>query len=182
MALDKIDIRRIVTGHVASMRNFATDKLSVSDLALFFGMPLVAAAVAVYLGWGFYVDALNALLAAFAIFAGLLLNLLLLIYTFSTNASYPTTLAKTRSRFVKELHDNIAFAVLVSVLIVMAAFVGVAELKMKDPQNPGHTGSLLSFVLVFLTANFVLTLLMILKRIHVLLSNEIDKPSMRKVS
>ena len=81
---------------------------------------------------------------------------------------------------MKELHDNIAFSVLVSISIVIATLVGVAQLKMKDPQNPVHTGPILTFILIYLTANFVLTLLMILKRIHILLSIEIEQPAMRK--
>jgi len=180
--VNKINIAKIVTSHLDTLRDYSSGKISWVDVSFFFGLPFLLSIMGWRLGWGLYVDALNALLAAFAIFAGLLLNLLILIYTFSTNASYPTNLAKMKTRFVKELHNNIAFSVLLSILIVMAALVGVAQLKMRNPQDPGHTGSTLTFIIVYLTTNFVLTLLMILKRIHVLLSTEIDQPIMRKAS
>jgi hypothetical protein len=180
--MNKINLIRIVVSHFETLRDYSTGKRSWVDVIFFFGLPLLAALTGWYYGWGLYVDALNALLAAFAIFAGLLLNLLILIYTFSTGSVYPNALARTKTRFVRELHDNIAFSVLVSILIVIAALVGVAHLKMQDPQNPVHTGPLLTFIVIYLTANFVLTLLMILKRIHILLSTEIEQPSMRKAS
>jgi hypothetical protein len=181
--MNKINLFRIVVGHFDTLRDYSTGKRSWGDVALFFGLPLVVAFSGWFYGWGLYVDALNALIAAFAIFAGLLLNLLLLIYTFSTSSTFPNALAKTKTRFVKELHDNIAFSVLTSILIVIAAMVGVAQLRMKDPLNQLHTGPILTFVVIYLTANFVLTLLMILKRIHVLLSTEIEQPSsFRKAS
>jgi hypothetical protein len=180
--MNKINVFRIIKCHFETLRDHSTGKLSWADVAFFFLLPLAAALIGWHYGWGLYVDALNALIGAFTIFAGLLLNLLILIYTFSAATSHSNVLARTKTRFVKELHDNIAFSVLVSISIVIATLVGVAQLKMKDPQNPVHTGPILTFILIYLTANFVLTLLMILKRIHILLSIEIEQPSMRKAS
>jgi hypothetical protein len=168
--------------HVDSLRDFRTGKRSWTDFAFFFGIPALAVLAAGYYHWGLYVDSLNALIAAFAIFAGLLLNLLILIYTFSTGSEYPTALAKVKTRFVRELHDNIAFSVLISSLIVISALIGVAQLKMEDPQNSVHTGPIMTSVMIYLTTNFVLTLLMILKRIYILINTEIERPSMRKAS
>jgi hypothetical protein len=180
--MNKINVIRIVLAHFDTLRDYSSGKQSWGDVVFFFGLPLLAAFIGRYYGWGLYVESLNALIAAFAIFAGLLLNLLILIYTFSTASAYPNALTKIKTTFVRELHDNIAFSVLVSSLIVIAALVGVAQLKMKDPQNLAHTGPILTFVLIYLTGNFVLTLLMILKRIYVLLNTEIERPSMRKAS
>jgi hypothetical protein len=72
--------------------------------------------------------------------------------------------------------------VLVSISIVVVSLVAIAGLKMRDPSGPSHTGPVMTFVLVFLVSNFVLTLLMILKRIFVMLSRELDKPALRKAS
>ena len=180
--MSKINILRIISAHFDSLRDASTGKHSISDVILFFGAPLLAAAMGWYLGWGLYVDALNAVLAAFAIFAGLLLNLLLLIYTFSTDANHPVALAKLRLAFVRELHNNIAFAILVSIGIVVVAMVAIGDLKMVAPEQPAHTGRVITAILLYLIVNFVLTLLMILKRIHVMMGQELDKPKIRKVS
>ncbi len=107
--MTKINVARIVKGHLDSLRDFSTGKISRSDIVLFFGLPLITVAVGLWQHWRLYVDALNALLAAFAIFAGLLLNLLILIYTFSSESNHPTALAKTRGAVLRELHNNIAF-------------------------------------------------------------------------
>jgi len=181
-AMNKINVIRIIVGHLDTLRDSSTGKRSWVDLAFFFGLPLLAALIGWFYGWGLYVDTLNALIAAFAIFSVLLLNLLILIFAFSPGAAHPNALAKTRTGFVRELHDNIAFSVLISILIVIAALVGVAQLKMKDPQNAVHTGPVLTFIVIYLTAHFVLTLLMILKRIHILLGTEIEQPSIRRAS
>lgn len=109
----KIDIRRIVIAQVRTLRDNSTQAYSAPDLALFFGLPVVLGIAGAYYGWKFDGDVLNALLAAFSIFAGLLLNLLILIYTLSSQTEQPAALAKTRMALIKELHDNIAYSILV---------------------------------------------------------------------
>lgn len=181
--MDKINISRIIVGHVLTMRNAQTGRLNRSDLVLFFGGPLLASMFGWYLNWRLYVDSLNALLAAFSIFAALLLNLLILIYTFSSDAAHPSALAPLRKKFIQELHHNISFSIAAAVAIVVTALVGVAQLKMSESgKTPPFTGPVLTAILVYLTTNFVLTILMILKRIHAMLSSEIEKPAARKAS
>ncbi len=181
--MDKINVYRIVLGHLDSMRDASTGAISRENLAVFFALPVVLSLLGWYMEWRLYVDSLNALLAAFSIFAGLLLNLLILIYTFSSEASHPSALARVRKIFVRELHNNISFSILSSTAIVVTALIGIAQLKMHDAGGATpFTGPVLTGILVYLTANFVLTLLMILKRIHSLLSSEIEKPSALKAS
>ena len=88
--MNKINLLRIIVGHFDTLRDYSSDKRSWGDVVFFFGLPLLVAFLGLFWGWGLYVDALNALIAAFAIFAGLLLNLLILIYTFSTGSTFRT--------------------------------------------------------------------------------------------
>jgi FtsH-binding integral membrane protein len=179
----KIDIRRIVIAQIRTMRDNSTQKYSYSDLLLFYGLPLLLSCVAPYFHWKFNADILNALLTAFSIFAGLLLNLLILVYTFSSQTEHPTALAKTRTVLIKELHDNIAYAILVSMVIVVITMVAVAYLKMHEtPLAMTFTVWWLTGIIIFFTLNFVLTLLMILKRIYIMLNQTIDKPFISKRS
>lgn len=180
--MNKINVWRIIVGHFESLRDFGDPRVSLADVLFFFGVPLVVSAAGLLLGWRLYIDALNALLAAFAIFAGLLLNLLILIYTFSADSTHPSALARIRGLFVRELHNNISFSILLSIAIVVVALVAVAELKMQSAGTPESTGPVLTFLLVYLTSNFVLTLLMILKRIHTMLNRELETPAVRKIS
>jgi hypothetical protein len=177
----KIDIRRIVIAQIHTMKDNSTQRYSVPDLVLFFLFPSLLGAVGSYYGWKFNADVLNALLAAFSIFAGLLLNLLLLIYTFSSQTDHPPALTKARNQLVKELHDNIAYSILVSIVIVVVAMVTVAYLKMHEtPSEPAFTTPWVTGTVIFLTINFILTLLMILKRIYTMLNQSLDRPFISK--
>jgi len=179
----KIDVTRIIAAQIRTMRDNSTQKYSRSDLLLFYGLPLVCSGIAPYYGWKFSADVLNALLTAFSIFAGLLLNLLILIYTFSSQTEHPSVLAKTRTSMIKELHDNIAYSILVSIVIVVVTMTTVAYLKMHEsPGISSFTDWWLTGLIIFLTLNFVLTLLMILKRIYIMLSQTIDRPFINRKS
>jgi hypothetical protein len=120
---------RIVTGHFNTLRDYSTGRTSAVDVGIFFVFPAIVSLVGWYFKWAFYIDSLNAVLAAFAIFAGLLLNLLILIYTFSADGIQANPLQKVRILGIKELHDNISFAVLVSMCIVVVTLVSIAALK-----------------------------------------------------
>ena len=177
----KIDVTRIVTAQIRTMRDNSTQKYSKSDLLLFYGIPILLGAIGPYYGWKFNADVLNALLTAFSIFAGLLLNLLILVYTFSSQAEQPNALAKVRTTVIKELHDHIAYSILVSIVLVVVTMTTVAELKMHEKlPEVAFTNLWVTGIIIFLTLNFVLTLLMILKRIYIMLNQTIGKPFLQK--
>ena len=180
--MSKINVFGIVRDHFDTLRDSRGD-WHWPDFLLFVGLPISLSIIGVWLHWSLYVDALNAMLAAFSIFAGLLLNLLILVYTFSpSQGPFTTGVAKVRGLFIRHLHSNLAFAVLVSVVIVVLALVSVSTMRMHDTTASAHTGPIMTFVLILLTSNFVLTLLMVLKRINVILSLEADQPAARKAS
>jgi hypothetical protein len=179
----KIDVTRIVVAQARTMRDNSTQKYSHVDLLVFYGLPVLLGVGGAYYGWKFSTDVLNALLAAFSIFAGLLLNLLILVYTLSSQTEHPAALTKTRTALVKELHDNIAYSILVSIVIVVVTMTTVAYLKMHEhPPEAAFTVRWVAAVVIFLTMNFVLTLLMILKRIYIMLNQTIDKPFIKRVA
>jgi hypothetical protein len=179
----KIDVTRIVIAQIRTMRDNSTHRYSVPDLLLFYGLPMLLAVIAAYYGWKFNADVLNALLTAFSIFAALLLNLLIFVYTFSSQTEHPAALAKNRGTVIKELHDHIAYSILVSIVLVVVTMIAVAQLKMHEgPPAVAFTGRVVTGVVIFLTLNFVLTLLMILKRIYIMLNQTLDKPFISKKS
>jgi hypothetical protein len=178
----KINIWAIIVNHISTLRDYSTQKYSVQDLVLFLGAPLAASSAGLYFKWSFSVNALNALLAAFSIFAGLLLNLLLLVYTFSSEGIQPNALAKVKTQFVRELQDNIAFSVLISVFIVVFALAAIMRVKADNSINSDWIEISITSVVLYFMSNFLLTLLMILKRIHAMLNERLERPPMRKAS
>jgi hypothetical protein len=181
--MDKINIFPIVSRHIDTLVDHSTGRRSLSDIFLFFGFPLLVSSAGFYYKWGLSVDAMNAVLASFAIFAGLLLNLLILVYTFSSETNHPNALAKVRVSVIRQLHDNIAYSVLISMTVVVLALIAVARIKISDSViGVPRTGPYMTSALVYLTINFVLTLLMILKRIHGMLRSKLDQPAVRKAS
>jgi hypothetical protein len=179
----KIDVTRIVRAQIDTLRDNSTQEYSRMDLLLFYGLPLLLSGISPYYGWKFSADVLNALLTAFSIFAGLLLNLLILVYTFSSQTEHPNALAKTRTALIKELHDNIAYSILVSIVLVVMTMTAVAYLKMHEtPPTINFTRWWLTSPIIFLTLNFVLTLLMIVKRIYIMLNQTIGKVFITKKS
>jgi hypothetical protein len=177
--MNKINIIPIVLGHIRTLRNNATGKVSAADVCLFFGLPLLFAGFGLHSKWTLSVGALNSVLAAFSIFAGLLFNLLVLVYTFSTDTAQPNALAKVRGTVIRELHDNISYAVLIAILIVIVALTTIARLEVVQAKSAGPYAS---FIVFYFTVNFAFTLLMILKRIHTILRQRFEQPQFRKAS
>jgi hypothetical protein len=150
---------------------------------VFFATPLVIAGLALYYGVGFNYDVLYALLTAFSIFAGLLLNLLLLVFSFSEKSQNSTTLQPLRKQLLRELHSNISFSILTSIAIVAVAMFCVVQVKLPRSLPTGtYTGRVSTFFLAYFISNFVLTLLMILKRMHILLSQALRESSLKRTA
>ena len=184
--MSKIDVLPIVARHFETLRDHASGKRSAADLFIFFGVPLLASGAAFYYRITLTSDALNAVLASFSIFAGLLLNLLLLVYARAGEDVKSDMFAANIKRFVRQLSENIEFAVLVSVFVVIFSLIATATLKRgPGPDVIPHASLTITVILVFLTTNFLLTLLMVLKRMQAMLLEKLDRTSsssLKKVS
>ena len=173
MLLEKVDVRDLIRDHVATLWNYRTNRRSRSDLLLFFGIPLLIASLLCWKGVSIHESVVNALLTAFSIFVGLLLNLLLMVLTFlqSTVGSAGDPFLQIRKQLIREVAANLSFSVLTAVGLVAVSIVGMIRLRTDlDPIGPVET-----FLLITGSINFVLSLLMILRRIYALLMNEFDR-------
>lgn len=160
-------------------RDIHNPQVDLGACLVFFGIPLLAAlAVVHWLEVRLGDSGLNAMLTAFSLFAGLLLNMLILVYTVIKSiqvemqqASVPTSSAKQinleRLALAKELYYNISFGVLVSMAQIVCLLLG-----MWDRLTLFGGASVVNFAVVWLAGIFVLTLLMVLKRSHVLMATE----------
>ncbi|TIP39513.1 hypothetical protein [Mesorhizobium sp.] len=155
----KIDVRMILTDHFDTFRDEATGKVSYPDYILMVGVPALAALILLLLGVQIGDRVVGTLVSVFAIFAGLLFNVQVLMYSFSDDES--TKNKSIRDRLLHQSFANISYAIVVSLLVV---FLLTAILFVDGiPQRIVDT------LIVFFATNFFLSLLMVLKRMHVLL-------------
>ena len=168
--LDKIDVRDIITDHYRTLVDDATKKRAKLDYVLFLGLPLAAAMASVYGSVVVTDTAVNVLITALSILAGLLLNVLVLIHTVSQRFTVPTGPSDGK-RFLQEIYANIAYCIFVSIAS-MAPLLGQVLLC---PTSGGcGAKDWTSPTALFLTSHLFLTLLMVLKRLHILLKLDMN--------
>ncbi len=131
----------------------------------------------------------RALITGLSIFAGLLFNLQVLVYDIVNRESKlkgKDATHKLRVTVLSEVFANVSYAILVALIVVSA--VGVGDLTFSGGWlttrltkichasswlcNLSVYKTALDFLILFLTLNFVLTLLMVLRRVNFLLSSE----------
>jgi hypothetical protein len=163
----KIDVRRIVRDHLATLKDDATGKRMISDYLLFFGVPvLVALSLVLTVDLSLNKEAVALLVTSLSIFAALLFNLLLLIYDVVRKIGRESE--ELKAEFLSQVYSNISFAILVSILSIIVLLVAYFDLD-------GSWFALsTSFVVYYLVTVFIFTLFMILKRVHILLSREFE--------
>jgi hypothetical protein len=182
----KIDVGSIVKDHFKTLENYDTSKVHFPDIFLFFIFPSLVAFFLTSLQVLLNDAIANALITSFSVFAALLFNLLLLVYDItgksSTSSSGPinpgaTERLKKKKETLRQIYINVSFCILVSVIEVV--FLILYFLKIKTcilwslnvcflPKMPPF----LSFSIYYLAGLFILTMLMILKRIYKLLALE----------
>jgi hypothetical protein len=163
----KIDIRDIVRDHLATLVDYRTQRASPLDYVLFFVVPAVVAAALMFLKVGLTDSAVNVLITALSIFAGLLFNLLVLIASLADKRAAPTGESDAR-QVMKSIYANIAYSLLVSLLTLLPLGL-FATLKDELAKKIAMAVS------YYFIVHFALTLMMVLKRMHILLSFEFSK-------
>lgn len=166
--MNKINIVDIVRDHFATLKDERTRKLSLLDLFIFFGLGVIAAVISYAKCLLLEENTISVMITALSIFAGLLINVLILIYTVSqrpqaSGDQIETQRAELERRFLREIFANLSFAILMAVLCVIL-LVAVIFFT-------GNVAAVLSALVAMLIVDFLLTLLMSLKRIHILLTN-----------
>ena len=181
---DKVNITKIIRDHFGTFKDYSTGKWRWLDFLLFSHVPLIVAVVIVILYGTLPKNLIGVIVTSLSIFTALLLNLLLLAYNVTRNSKAPTdeSLLQMREELFHEIFSNIAFAVLVALVIVVSvlcygmingsAFLPEVNIFGLIVNVLNFVIDILSFVIYYLGTFFFLTLLMLLKRVYSLLSNE----------
>ncbi|MGN2361363.1 hypothetical protein [Streptomyces luridiscabiei] len=154
-----IDLVPIVKDHFNTLRSHSTNKIMWTEVVFFYGTPLLVGSLGVILSWK--VAGVGNILAAFAILAGLLFNLLVLLFDVAAKAAQAGGLTdqNVRLKLARQLQSNVTYALLIA--LTSAGILGVASGMGMEQVNRWLSGILLVFL-----AHFTLTLLMIMRRIR----------------
>ncbi|MFF9701615.1 hypothetical protein [Streptomyces griseofuscus] len=163
-----IDLTPIAKDHFNSLRSHATGKIMWKQVAFFYGLPVLLASAGCSFSWK--ISGVDNILAAFAILTGLLFNLLVLLFDVAAKAAEGvggTTDQNARLKLAKHLQANVTYALLVA--LVATTILGVCAGMDMDKLNRWASGAVLLFL-----SHFMLTLLMILKRIRSAFLNSVS--------
>ena len=178
--MSKIDVRQVINAHIRTLRdNRFGNQLSAIDLCTFFDFPVLLGGALVVLRFGFRVDAVSGFLNAFSVLTGLLLNLLVLVFTLASAAAPMNMDVHKRKILLQEIFANVCFSVLTAIGVVCLSVISLSYMR---SSAGAVTGRISTFLLASLTSNFVLTLLMVIKRMYVLLAKEIEKGQHRNAA
>jgi hypothetical protein len=168
--LERINIIKIIKDHLGTLRslNQTSEGIHWKDLFLFFIMPAVIAFILVWKGYSFE-EELGNLIAAISIFGGFLFNLLAIIYSQMENIKKDanTENDKVKKIFINEIHINISFCIVLSILVVITLLLTKIDIPKFE-----YLYILEKFIVglnYFLMMLFLLTLTMILNRVYILL-------------
>jgi len=168
--MSKINPILIIKDHLITLVDYQKNQTenkpqySIWDFFVFYGIPLIVAIVCIRYFKEISSSLTNILITTFSIFVGLLLNLLVIIYDLVKKSIEKNN--ELKRRFLREIFSNVSYSILISLLLVCCLLISLIDID--------YLQLTLSFVSYFLIGNFFLTILMILKRIHILLSKEFD--------
>lgn len=180
----KISVVGIIKDHISTLKNGRTNKLHYPDVILFFIIPAVISGLTTYLEIPLNDGLANALITSFSIFSALLFNLLLLVYDISgknldqTKYTDPVDIKRIvqKRELLREIYVNVSFSILVSIMtvvILLSYFLKPGNCRLWAI-NICSFQWLLAFVIYYLAIQFILTLLMVLKRIYKLLAKAFE--------
>ena len=165
---DKINVYRIVLDHFQTLKDYKTRRYRIGDFAIFFLVPLAVGAIVITFVGTLGPNSITIVTTSLSIFAALLFNLLLLIYDLVRKEGSDQQ-NSLRKQFLREIHSNLSFSILVALISV------VLSLVLALTNDSGAMEKVLSFVVYYMLSLFMLTLLMVLKRVHVLLASELTQ-------
>lgn len=171
--LKRINILSIVRDHFHTLTRFDTKSKRIywKDLVLFIGLPIILGAWLAYKGFSIK-PFIGNLIAAIAIFGGFLFNLLAIIYSQidKIRADANNEENELKKTFVKEIHINISYSIVLSLLIIIVLIACTTELP--KFQYDWLIKKIALGLTYFLLSKFLLTLLMVLNRVYILLKKD----------
>lgn len=159
----RINVTAIIRNHLASLKNVNTGKSEFSDFILFLFLPILMAGTLIFFKVTLTEGMINILITSLSIFIGLFFNVLVLIIgTLVKNAT-----ENLEKKILQELIDNVSYTIIISMLSIL---FGIFSIGFK-----GIMGSVFNGVTFFILFHFLMTVLLVLKRIYLLFTHQLNK-------
>lgn len=164
----KISILKIIKDHYKTFYDFNTKRLSSIDYLIQLVLPIIGAFVLeIILQIELSKDLINMFITSLSIFAALLLNLLILMYTISKNDKD----SKIKKELSKEITSNISYGIVLSIFLIIILVAMSINCLIIDQTVISILGSISRLLIWFGMIQFITTMLMILKRVYTILQN-----------
>lgn len=170
MIPEKIDLSGIFSAHLETLRRVGAKHISMTDIVVFFAIPVLLALAAAALLEVKDEGDLNTIIAVYAIFSALLINAQIALYTIyrswpdvaphasekqTKNQGLRQDKRQTGKTLVREVNSNLSYLTVICVVALILGFL----FSLVAIQS-----TIEIFISIFLFVHFVLTLSMAIKR------------------
>jgi len=166
----KINVKDILIGHVNTLKD-SSGNLSRSDIFTFFISPFLISAFGVITSFTLNKDISSLLVNFGAILTALLLSVLVLVYDQEVKLDERTNEDSNfdiKKRILSELYFNISYSIICSIFLILLCLTDTA---ISDKNSYKNIESLIiTPITIFIAINLILTMLMIVKRMHLMLT------------
>lgn len=176
----KLNVSEIIAGHFKTLRN-DSGVLVFADRVVFFLLPFVAGFIFCFFEIRIKESVLSLLVNFGAIFTALLLSVLVLVYDQQGKVSQQSSksvVIDSKKALLHDLHYNISFSILCSIFLVVACLIAsmVGDAKIDFTVSDYSVSILLdkhvlSPIVAFITCVVFVNVVMIVKRMHSLLTS-----------
>lgn len=185
----KINVWHIVIGHLKTLSDYASLSSMFWDLFTFFLIPLVFSSACYYLNLNASKDLISLAVNFGAIFTALLLSVLVLVYdqenklrdkinqvqTSGADPSFTDPNINVKIKLMEQLYYNIAYCIILSILLIAISFLALCAKDINHFYLPsmlsGHNliNKIATPCVIFIATHLLITIMMIVKRLHCLL-------------
>lgn len=184
----KINICEILLGHIKTLKDNSTGKVSYWDIFTFFIIPIVFSIFTIVFNFKFSNDLISLLVNFGSIFTALLLSVLVLVYDQSSKLrdrekELGTNITiKIKKSLLDQLYYNICYSIIVAISLVMMCFIesicrgNTKIIEVSTDPSISFCIDINTYVATplvsFLALHLILTIIMIVKRMHALLTTD----------
>lgn len=166
----KVSIKEILQDHFKTLVNANTNRPGFDDYLTFLILPILIACFFYFGGLRVDKDSIETIVGSLSIFVGLLFNALVILLDVARKHESK----EIKQIIVKELTANISFSIIISFAAIFIMLFGFVE-------NLNNTiKAAINVISFFLLAEFLLTFLMVMKRVYLIFKKELDESGKNK--